>query len=50
MFFVDNTCLVSDATFTKMKYLVFSKQDDTKPIVFEVGHHEAQLAKKVKVL
>ena len=34
MFFIDNTCLITDAGFTKMKYLSLSKQDDTKPITF----------------
>jgi hypothetical protein len=50
MFFIDNTCLITDAAFTYMKYLNLSKNQDSNPITFEVGSHDASLSKKVKIL
>lgn len=50
MFFIDNTCLISDATSTKMKYLSLSKEEDFKPITFNVGEHDSSLSKKVRLI
>ena len=38
MFFIDSTCLIADACYTKIKYMSFLKQDEShKPVVFEPG-------------